>query len=334
MPDFGAAMDDGTVFDVMVAYTPDARAAVGGTAAMEALIDLAIVETNNAYAQSGINSQVNLVHTHEVSGNTSGSFSTDLSNLTGKTDGIWDEVHALRDQYGADFVSLFIDNTQYCGIAWLMGTLSPTFESNAFSVVYHDCATGYYSFAHDIGHNQGSTHDRANAGSALYPYSYGWRFYGTNNVQYRTVMAYSPGTRIDRFSNPNVAYMGTATGTVNDDNVRSINNAALTVANFRESVVETPVVTYSESTGTLWIGNAQIIGGANLEGEFQRSGGTFSLLSSAPATKSEVGATYDPSTGLLSISDGTVIEDGDHFYLDLSRRAGTTFDVVDYGFLP
>ena len=42
--DFGmTAADDGSIFDVMVVYTPSARAAAGGTAAMNALINLAFL---------------------------------------------------------------------------------------------------------------------------------------------------------------------------------------------------------------------------------------------------------------------------------------------------
>ena len=30
-----------------------------------------------------------------------------------------DDVHALRNTYGADLVSLFIENGAYCGLGWL-----------------------------------------------------------------------------------------------------------------------------------------------------------------------------------------------------------------------
>ena len=54
-PDFGlVALDDGSTLDVMVVYTPAARTAVGGTTAMNALINLAVSETNTAYSRSGV----------------------------------------------------------------------------------------------------------------------------------------------------------------------------------------------------------------------------------------------------------------------------------------
>jgi hypothetical protein len=89
--------------------------------------------------------------------------------------------------------------------------------------------------------NMGCDHDRENSsGSRLDTYSYGWHFNGTN----RTIMAYAPGKRIQRFSNPNVSYFGVPTGVplgANNEayNARTINNSASTVANFRAAVIST-----------------------------------------------------------------------------------------------
>ena len=74
------------------------------------------------------------------------SFSSSLSDLRGKTDGKMDNVHALRDQYGADVVAMIIEDPQYCGL----GYVGPS-ESSMFSVTKYSCATGYYTFGHEIG---------------------------------------------------------------------------------------------------------------------------------------------------------------------------------------
>jgi len=234
-------------FDVLVVYTSAARAAVGGTAAMQALINLAVEESNTIYSNSLINAQIRLVHDEEVAYSATG-FATALEDLTGTSDGNMDNVHTLRDTYGADLVCLFINVASSCGLAWRMTQLTESFESGAFSVVYWDCATGYYSFAHELAHNMGSHHAVGDAGltrggSILYPYSYGWRFNGNAD---RTVMAYSPGTRRMYFSNPDVLYNGHATGVAIGDadeahNVMSINNAALTVSNWRDEVFDLSV---------------------------------------------------------------------------------------------
>ena len=150
-PDAGAAgdmiaQDSCTDIDVMVVYTGAARSAAGGTTAMNTLINTAISETNTGYANSGISQRMDLVYTAEVSyDETSFNWDTTLNRLTGKTDGYMDEVHTLRDTYKADAVVLIVNNIAYCGIAWVMRTLSASFESSAFSVVSRSCATGYYS---------------------------------------------------------------------------------------------------------------------------------------------------------------------------------------------
>jgi len=85
----------------------------------------------------------------------------------------------------------------------------------------------------------GSHHDHANASGALYSYSYGYR---TASPQYRTIMAYAPGTRIQYFSTPLVSYqgqvLGIASGGSAADNARSLNNTATTVAQWRCAVPE------------------------------------------------------------------------------------------------
>jgi hypothetical protein len=219
--------------DVMVVYTDNARSTNGGTDGINALINLAIHETNWAYSRSDVFQRVMLVHTQEFNWIEDGDDGGYLSDLRGKTDGVADDVHALRDEYGADMVSLIYDTGSYCGVAYIMTTLSASFESSCFSVVRDSCATGYYSFAHELGHNMSSAHDRANAGSALTSYSYGWR---TTDNAYRSVMAYAPGTRIAMFSNPSKdAPNGLAMGTATDNNAASINTSSTTISAFRGS---------------------------------------------------------------------------------------------------
>ena len=49
-----AQADDGSFIDVLVVYTPGARAAAGGTSQIQATINTAITETNTGYANSGV----------------------------------------------------------------------------------------------------------------------------------------------------------------------------------------------------------------------------------------------------------------------------------------
>lgn len=238
----------GNTVDVLVVYSTAAKNVVGGTNGMQSKINLAITETNDAYELSGVTHRLNLVHTEEMIGYTEpSSFSQMLSDLRSKTDGDMDEAHDLRDQYGADCVAMICQNGQYCGIAYLMTNVSHNFEDDAFSVTNYSCATGYYSFGHELGHNMGCAHDPPNAGGAAYSYSYGFR---TSNSQYRTILAYSPGTRIKRFSSPTVVYNGWTMGEADQDNARSLNTASDVIAGWRNNIPPVP----SLLVGALWPG--------------------------------------------------------------------------------
>ncbi len=243
-----ACQDDGSLIDVMVVYTPSARNAAGGTNAVRALANSAVASANTAYQNSNIATRLRLVYLDEISYTEGSSFGTDLSRLRSTSDEFMDEVHAIRDTVRADMVALINNNSGACGVAYLMTNLSTGFRTSAFSVTRHSCAVGNLTFAHELGHNMGSAHDRDNAGNALFSFSYGHRWTGTNGSLYRSVMAYSPGSRRSQFSNPDVLFVGTPTGVPEGqpnsaDNARSINQAALTIANFVRSVeASLPVV--------------------------------------------------------------------------------------------
>ena len=147
------AVDDGSIIDVMVLYTPAARVRYG-QAGIEAKIDLAVAETNTAYTNSQIATQLRLAYKGEVN-YAEVNLNTDLDHLRQPADGTMDEIHALRNTYQADAVSLILENAQSCGLAYQMTSLTASFESVAFSVVASNCATGYYSFGHELGAQYG-----------------------------------------------------------------------------------------------------------------------------------------------------------------------------------
>ncbi|MBW2369846.1 MAG: pre-peptidase C-terminal domain-containing protein [Deltaproteobacteria bacterium] len=258
-------MDSGSIIDVMVVYTPDARFAAEGEAAMHRLIDLAVLETNIGYSYSGIHQRLRLVHTEEVNYSESEfDMGETLKRLQLKNDRYMDNVHTLRDTYAADCVVLITESGNYCGIAYVMKTVDHAFESGAFSLVKRGCATSKYAFAHELGHNMGSVHDYDNAinvPKGAYPYSYG---YQAPDESFHTIMAYDcPGgcRPINYWSNPDVNYNGQPTGVDHTaysaaDNRRSLNNTALTVANFRTSLFKKPVIT-NPVPGTILSGATQ-----------------------------------------------------------------------------
>ena len=81
-----SATDSGDVIDVIdvtVVYTPATRLRYGGTSGAEALVALAIAETNQAYANSGVTTQLRLIHSEEVAHIEPGSMQTDLNRRRG-----------------------------------------------------------------------------------------------------------------------------------------------------------------------------------------------------------------------------------------------------------
>lgn len=229
-------------YDAMIVYSDDSRSAAGGTNAILAQVQMAIDVANQAYANSNISIRVRLVYTAEVAYNESGTFDDHLDRLTDSGDGILDSVHSTRNSFGADTVTLFVndsdpqpDGSGTAGLAWCsLGS------SNAFSIVNWSAAAGNFSYPHEIGHNQGCDHDRNNgaAGCGEYSYSFGHRFFGNSGTQWRTVMAYAPGTRIPYFSNPNVSFDGVPTGVATNQfnsahNAATLNNTDSTFENYR-----------------------------------------------------------------------------------------------------
>jgi hypothetical protein len=299
-PDAAAAQTDSAArIDVMVLYTPAARTAAGGLAQIEGIVDLAVAETNQGYQNSGIAPRLRLVHQAEVTYTESGDPSTDLNRLTGTSDGFMDGVHALRNQYGADLVALLTNDSSVCGIAWL-GQNSASSQANAFSITIWSCATGNYSFGHELGHNQAARHDRfVDNTNSPFTYNHG---YIPPSKTWRTVMSYVNGCspnncpRILWWSNPDLMNDGEAMGIPEGqanaaDNRKTLNTTAPVVANYRQEVggppgattlvapsgdvsTTTPTMQFEAVTGAtwykLWIGPAA--GGSAVHEQWYASG--------------------------------------------------------------
>lgn len=228
------ADDSGARIDVMVMYTPEARDAAGGVAAIEATAQAAVDIGNTAFEDSNVITRFNLVHAAVTSRHDTGDSFADLSWLS--TDA---GVASLRNTYGADLVSLMVEDAGgVCGRGYVMRSPSSSFADWAFQVTARACAVGNLSWAHEHGHNMGMEHDPAN-GTAPASASYPWSFGHFVNNSYRTVMSYSNQcpdgcTRVPHFSNPSVLHAGVAIGIADQrDNHRTADLTAPIVANFR-----------------------------------------------------------------------------------------------------
>ncbi|MEX6506703.1 M12 family metallo-peptidase [Jiella sp. M17.18] len=244
-----AERQDGPVgIDVMVAYTPAAKAAV---ADIIATIQLAVAEANQSYVNSGVNVKLKLVDTFQVNESEAGkSYDQILADFVANSDA--KNHHASS---GADLSAMIINQTDYCGLADAIRANAGT----AYAVVHYSCATGYYSFAHELGHLMGARHDPANDPSTS-PFPYGHGFQQTAKApSWRTIMAYncaSSCSRLQYWSNPNVKYNNIAMGTAaTHDNARVLNQTATTVAAFN-SPPGSDIGSIWRSTGVACSGNS------------------------------------------------------------------------------
>ena len=211
--------DTDVTIDVAVVYTPAAKDAAGGAAAIETAIDLMIAETNEAYAASGVHQRLALVGRSEVQ-YTETSGTRDLNRLTDPSDGHLDEAHDLRDRTGADLVHLIVADSNVRGQASLPGVFGLTVLDAGGTV-----------FAHELGHNMGLRHDRFtvdSVGSLASDPAYGYvnqRMFEPGappSSRWRTIMSYETqcglaGARarcstLPRFSNPRQRYGGDRLG--------------------------------------------------------------------------------------------------------------------------
>ena len=247
-------LDDGSEIDVMVVYTPLARHREGSRAAIEALIDLFVAETNQGFANSGVIQRIRLVLREEVDYiEDAGGSTTDLRRLQRDSDGYMDHVHELRDMYAADLVHLVVGISDLGGRAFIARD-----ESYAFAL------TASYrkdlAFTHEIGHNMGLHHDRYEVGVPTRGSNYGYvnqRMFepgAPESARWRTIMAYPNQclgvlndwcTWLPYFSNPKRTHNGDPMGVPADnpstgvdgpaDAVGTLNDRREVIANYRRS---------------------------------------------------------------------------------------------------
>ena len=193
-------LQSSVTIDVMVVWTKAAECEHNGgsdgcsnvnaasEASMRAMIDLAFQESNSALQNSGSSTRLRLVHAYRDPNYVESGSANALNHMSSWSDGIMDDLHDKRTQYGADAVAMIFTDPNTCGRARY--NYPSVWASRMYSVTSWDCATGYYSFAHEIMHNLGVNHDRgaSNACSDTANTNYGFR---SKEAQVRSVMAYS-----------------------------------------------------------------------------------------------------------------------------------------------
>ncbi len=256
---FEPSLNNSTVIDVMVVYTPSSESwANFNSSGIRNVINQAMAIAQNSVDNSRINIVFRLVHIAKVSYNETGNSSTDLRNLTF---GRISNVHNLRNQFGADLVSMFTNTNDVGGIAWLMD-FEGGHSDYGYSISRVQQVAWTSTHAHEMGHNLGNEHSRnqfsgrAPASGGVYTFSTGWRWIGTNGRSYASVMTYRQNsTMVDIFSNPNITYAGSPTGSYSGpyspaDNARSMERMKSVIAGYMPTrvVTRSPTVTTNHVT--------------------------------------------------------------------------------------
>jgi hypothetical protein len=273
--------DSPNEIDVLVAYTEGACAGANGNVpcttpqshdGIQATIIQAVTETNQTYANSSVAQRLFLVPAPVPSALVSPyseastiAYDLLLLSLSDQAeayevfltlDPALHKVHDLRDQLAADVVVLLTKprnaypncdgspddpDCPKCGVGPSMEPNAPVPPERAYVVVPLDCATGHFSFGHELGHLMGANHDVSNSPPSMaFPHSHG-HISIAGPSSWRTVMAYQTAQcllanpkdkggciRLPLWSN------GSSTGAPGvEDNVLSLTNTAADVANNR-----------------------------------------------------------------------------------------------------
>ncbi len=218
--------------------TPTITVLVGYTAAVKrarpdvtGLVTLAEAETNESYRRSGVHAKLKVVRTMQSSVRENGSFDDDLRKFVSDP-----AMKKARKAAKASVAVLLIADGEFCGLADAILARPET----AYAVVYYDCATGYYSFGHEIGHLLGARHDEAHDGDDMKHPSHGFQHpHQRPDLAWRTIMAYSCGPdtpcdrRLQNWSNPDVKFNGIPTGTRRlNNNAQILNQTAALIASY------------------------------------------------------------------------------------------------------
>ena len=227
---------------VLIAYTPRAANESGN---ISSVAQGAIDALNDAFRNSNVPVTATLVRLMQVSYTETGSQSTAVNRLRGKSDGYMDNVHLVRAQYHADVVALLNDEDDP-GLGGFAAQIGAS-VSTAFVAVQWNRAIGEYVLAHEIGHLAGGRHQRTrDPGTTPYQYGHGYVYFSGN---WRTVLAVpeeNPNTGrivppIAYWSNPDKIYGGVPMGTTTyEDMARVWEVRGPVMAGWGESIVAPP----------------------------------------------------------------------------------------------
>ena len=182
-----ATANNKSVITLLVVYSPQFA---NGFANPLTRINQMIAFTNQAYKRTGVNIELKLAHARQISFSNSSNIGTLLDQVTNGTNA-FSGVPALRNRFFADMVAVlpFSTGGSVSGVAWVNGDR----DRYAYSVSQFAAWGSDSVFAHELGHNLGSGHERRSANpSQSSPCSGGYTGYscGHGNGSQGTIMSY------------------------------------------------------------------------------------------------------------------------------------------------
>lgn len=286
----GNDINEQSTIDLMISYTSAAKEWASSEESDFDDIDGVLAQAMNlvqtVFDNSALPITFRLVHTHEVDYDESNA-ELDANGHNNENilfdfvgDEVWhplksgdtamNEIHELRDQYGADIMALVVEDmigsggTAYAGTG-LYGIERGAFNNNIVKQITDDS----YTLVHEIGHNLGIQHSRtqnifpASAYGGTFPEAVG---YQDPQNGFTTMMGYTQediSIILPYFSDPNLSFEGAALG-VDDaelpaNAVKTIKRIKHLVASYRPTVIAPPVPVISTAPITVDLGSNETI---------------------------------------------------------------------------
>ncbi|MEX0608738.1 MAG: zinc-dependent metalloprotease [Balneolaceae bacterium] len=267
-----ASVDDSITIDLMIVYTNAAEswASSSNLGSINGVIASALTNSQVSLDNSNLAIELRLVHAYKIDYDEENDQLDDSSDrLTRLTqnpanplfgseyNGYMEGVHELREQYGADVVSMLAKIDDTGGIGWRLGSSSgsPDYAFN-LNRVQQVGSPSNFTLIHEIGHNMGNAHSRTQAESpakgsgGLYHYSAGYQNVSEN---FHTIMAYADGLQqAPLFSSPDLSWNGVSAGSNNNqspqNNARSMREIKRTFAAYQPSIESAPVIAVSTNS--------------------------------------------------------------------------------------